>query len=98
MAVDGTWNLTLDTPMGEQTSVLTVTSSGGKLSGTQAAQGQSTEIFEGTVNGNDVAWKVSITQPMALTLSFNGTVDGNAMSGSVALGMFGSSTFRATRA
>ena len=98
MAVDGTWNLTLDTPMGEQSSALTVTSSGGTLSGSQSAQGQSTDIFDGTVNGNDVAWKVSITQPMAMTLSFNGTVDGNAMSGSVVLGPFGNSTFRATRA
>jgi hypothetical protein len=41
---------------------------------------------------------VSITQPMPLTLEFSGAVDGNAMSGTVQLGMFGSSPFRATRA
>jgi len=98
MSVDGTWNLTLDTPMGEQTSVFKVASSGGKLTGTQSAQGQSADIFEGTVNGNDVAWQVSITQPMALTLSFAGTVDGDTMSGTVQLGMFGSAAFRGTRA
>jgi hypothetical protein len=98
MAVDGTWNLTLDTPMGEQQSTLVARTNGAKLEGTQSAQAQSTDIFEGTVDGNAVAWKVSITQPMALTLAFSGTVDGDKMSGSVQLGMFGSSSFRATRA
>jgi hypothetical protein len=97
MAVDGTWNLTMDTPMGERPSTLVVKDVGGKLEGTQAAEGQTTDIFDGTVNGNNVGWKVSITQPMALTLDFSGTVNGDAMSGSVQLGMFGSSPFRATR-
>ena len=97
MAVDGTWNLTMDTPMGERASTLMVKASGNKLEGTQSAEGQTAPIFEGSVNGNSVGWKVSITQPMPLTLDFSGTVEGDAMSGSVQLGMFGSSPFRATR-
>ena len=97
MAVDGTWNLTMDTPMGERASTLVVKASGNKLEGTQSAEGQTAQIFEGSVNGNSVGWKVSITQPMPLTLDFSGTVDGDAMTGSVQLGMFGSSPFRAKR-
>jgi hypothetical protein len=97
MAVDGTWNLTMDTPMGERASTLVVKVSGGKLEGTQSAEGQTAQIFEGRVNGNDVGWKVSITQPMPLTLDFSGTVEGDAITGSVQLGMFGSSPFRAKR-
>jgi len=97
MAVDGTWNLTMDTPMGERTSTLVVKAAGGALEGTQSAEGQTAAIFDGTVSGNSVGWKVSITQPMPLTLEFSGTVDGDAMSGTVQLGMFGSSPFRATR-
>ncbi|HXW27320.1 MAG TPA: hypothetical protein VEK73_21415 [Xanthobacteraceae bacterium] len=97
MAVDGTWNLTMDTPMGERTSTLVVKAAGGALEGSQSAEGQTAAIFDGTVSGNSVGWKVSITQPMPLTLEFSGTVDGDAMSGTVQLGMFGSSPFRATR-
>ena len=97
MSVDGTWNLTLDTPMGEQASTLVVKVAGGKLEGTQSAQGQTAQIFEGSVDGNNVGWKVSITQPMPLTLDFSGTVDGDAITGSVQLGMFGSSPSRAKR-
>ena len=46
MAADGNWNLTMSTPMGERNATLNLTSSGGTLTGTQGAEGNSTEIFE----------------------------------------------------
>jgi hypothetical protein len=45
------------------------------------------------VNGNDLSWKVSITDPMPLTLEFSGVINGDEMSGSVKLGAFGMSSF-----
>ena len=98
MAADGTWNLTMQTPMGERISKLTLSTSGGGLTGQQEAEGNTTEIAEGTVNGNEVSWKVSITNPMPLTLTFNGTVDGNSLTGNADTGMFGSFPFQGTRA
>jgi len=98
MAADGTWNLVMDTPMGERRASLDLKSSGGTLTGKQSAEGNSTDIFDGTVNGNSVFWKVSITQPMALTLEYTGTIDGGKMSGSMKAGMFGNSPFTGTRA
>ena len=98
MAADGTWNLTMDTPMGERRSTLTLSTSGGTLTGKQEAEGNTTEIAEGSVNGNEVSWRVSITNPMPLTLTFSGTVDGNAMNGNADTGMFGSFPFQGTRA
>ena len=50
------------------------------------------------MNGNDVSWKVSITNPMPLTLTFSGTVEGNNLTGSADTGMFGSFPFQGTRA
>lgn len=98
MAADGTWNLTMNTPMGERRSMLTLSTSGGTLTGTQEAEGNTTDIAGGTVNGNDVSWQVSITNPMPLTLTFNGTVEGNSMNGTADTGMFGSFPFEGTRA
>ncbi len=98
MAVDGNWNLTLSTPMGERKTTLSLTSSGGTLTGTQGAEGESTEIFEGTVNGDDVAWKVSIVNPMPLTLAFTGKVSGDSISGEAGIGPMGSFPFAGTRA
>ena len=98
MSADGTWNLTMQTPMGERTSKLTLSTAGGSLTGQQEADGNTTEIAEGTVNGNEVSWKVSITNPMPLTLTFNGTVDGNSLNGNADTGMFGSFPFQGTKA
>ena len=98
MAVDGTWNLTMSTPMGERNATLSLKSSGGTLTGTQGADGNSTEIFDGTVNGGDVAWKVSITNPMPLTLDFTGKIAGNSISSEMGIGPMGSFPFTGTRA
>ena len=68
MAADGNWKITMKTPMGERDATLSLKTDGGKLTGTQSGDAGTTEIFDGTVNGDDVAWKISIVNPMALTL------------------------------
>src|SRR5262245_24970457 len=99
MAVDGTWKLVVNTPMGAQESTLVISSSGGTITGTQSAgSGEGRSIDEGTVDGDDITWKASITKPMPMTLEFSGTVDGDKISGNVKLGMFGSASFTGTRA
>jgi hypothetical protein len=98
MAVDGNWNLVMSTPMGERKATLSLKSADGTLTGTQGAEGNSTEIFDGSAKGDDVAWKVSITNPMPLTLEFSGKVSGNSMSGEMGIGPMGSFSFTGTRA
>ena len=98
MAVDGTWNLTMQTPMGERRATLVANSQGGTLTGKQSGDGGSTDLFEGTVSGNDVSWKISITNPMPLTLQFTGAVDGDKMSGQMSAGGLGSWPFSGVRA
>ena len=39
MAVDGNWNLTMSTPMGERNATLSLKNAGGTLTGTQGADG-----------------------------------------------------------
>lgn len=98
MAVDGSWNLTMTTPMGERNATLSLKAAGATLTGTQGADGNSAEIFDGTVNGDDVAWKVSITNPMPLTLAFSGKVSGDSINGEMGIGPMGSFPFTGTRA
>jgi hypothetical protein len=98
MAVDGYWNLVLTTPMGDRNATLSLKSSAGTLTGTQGDDSDSAELFDGTVNGNDVAWKVTITSPIVLTLEFKGTVAGDAISGEMGLGVMGDFPFRGKRA
>ncbi len=98
MTVDGTWNISMQTPMGDRQSTVVLKSEGGALTGTQSAEGNSTEIFDGNVNGDSVAWKVSITSPMPLTLAFNGAVDGDRIAGDMGISGFGSWPFSGSRA
>ncbi len=90
MTADGNWNLAINTPMGERQASLSVKTEGASLKGSQSAEGRSTDIFDGSINGNELSWKVSITDPMDMTLEFTGTIQGDEMSGSVKLGPYGS--------
>jgi hypothetical protein len=98
MSVDGNWNIIMSTPMGDRDATLAFTSSGGRLTGKQAAEGNETDIFDGTVSGDSVAWKVSITNPMPLTLDFTGKVTGDTIEGEMGVGPMGSFPFKGTRA
>ena len=68
MTADGNWSLVVATPMGERPATLSVTSNGSTLRGSQQAEGNSAEIFDGTVDGNAVSWKISIVDPMPMML------------------------------
>src|ERR1700755_2681183 len=98
MPVDGNWKITMSTPMGEREAHLVLQSPASTLTGPQGADGQSGPIFDGTVNGDDVAWKISITNPMPLTLAFTGKVAGDTISGDMGIGPMGSFPFKGVRA
>ncbi|MFO1118315.1 MAG: hypothetical protein U1E28_21810 [Beijerinckiaceae bacterium] len=98
MAIDGKWNLTINTPMGAQSSTLEVASSGASLTGKQTGAQGSQAIENGAVNGDEASWSIDITVPMPMTLSFKGKVSGDKLSGTVTLGAFGDSTFMGERA
>jgi hypothetical protein len=83
MAAAGTWNLVMQTPIGERKVTLTLQSTGGALTGKMSAEGNSTDIYEGKVAGDGATWKVNVQNPMPLTLEFAATVAGDQISGTV---------------
>ena len=97
MAVDGKYEIVVNSPMGPQPSTLELKADGATLTGTQSAQGRSQPITDGKVDGNNVSWKTAITQPMPMTLEFSGVVDGDKMSGNVKAGSFGTFKFSGAR-
>ena len=56
MAVDGKRRISIETPMGTRQAELDFKAEGGKLVGTQSADGQSGPLQGGTVDGNKVSW------------------------------------------
>jgi hypothetical protein len=97
MAVDGKWEIVINSPLGAQKASLDIATNGSALTGTQQAAQGSGPLENGKVDGNNVTWSAKITSPMPMTLDFTGTVDGDKLSGSVKAGSFGSFPFTGNR-
>jgi hypothetical protein len=97
MFVDGTWKVTVNSPMGKEETVLELRSEAGALQGTQSGAHGICPIKEGHVNGDTIAWSSSITSPIRITLQFTGVLAGDSMKGKVKLGMFGAYDFAGSR-
>ena len=99
MAVDGTYNLEIDTPMGKQAGKLVLTADGDSLSGNLSGNLGEQSFSGGTASGDGASWSVTVNSPIGrLTLDFKATIDGDKMSGQVQLGSFGTASFSGSRA
>lgn len=96
-AVDGDWDVTIKTPMGDQKSVFTVTSNGATFSGKVVGALGSMEVNDGVIDGDTLTWKMDMTVPMPMTLEGSATVDGDSISGAVKAGAFGEMGLSGTR-
>ena len=98
LAIDGTWQVTLNTPRGSRDGTLELAANGAVLGGKWKGEMGTHEIIGGTVEGRDLAWQVMMSGPRGTrVIAFRGTINGDKISGSVELGSFGSGTFTATR-
>jgi hypothetical protein len=99
MSIGGTWNVTVQSPIGERKFVLACAVAHGTMTGTIEGNAGARPIFEGRVDGDVLFWKVSLQQPMPMVLEFSGTAAGpDSMSGNVKFGLFNKGTFTASRA
>ena len=85
MAIDGTYTITIHTPIGDQEAKLVLKTDGDTLTGTsESAMTGVSEIEDGRVNGNELTWTENVKTPMGpLTLNVTVTVDGDKISGQV---------------
>jgi len=97
MSVAGVFDVTINSPMGSQQGTLTLNQDGDAVSGQMEGPQGTQEFSGGTADGSSAAWVVDMTQPMPMKLEFSAAVDGDAISGDVKLGAFGSATFSGTR-
>jgi hypothetical protein len=92
MSVDGTWDITIKTLIGERKATVILKSEDGATLRTKERL-----LYDGMVEGDTVRWKTDVTSPMALTLAFTGKVSGDSIAGSVAT-RIGTWSFRGVRA
>ena len=97
MTVAGTYECVTKTPMGDQKSDITITVDGDTFIGTNAGAMGSMSLDNGKVDGNKLTWTMNMTVPMPMTLEGEATVDGDALTGSVKAGAFGTFPISGTR-
>lgn len=90
MALAGSYDCVIRTPLGDQKGVLTIVP-GGRDSFTGQISGDlgSMEIREGRISGNTLSWQMKMTSPMPMDLDCTATIEGDRLAGTVKAGMFG---------
>ena len=94
--VQGKWQITINTPMGEKSGVLELLVNGKTLTGSLSDADHHVAISNGKIEGNKLSWQAKITKPMHLNFKFSAIVDEDRISGA-ARHMLGTATFRGTR-
>ena len=91
MSVAGTYDVVTKSPMGDQKGTLTVVpgDDGNTFTGSMQGQQGGMDIKDGTIDGNDLSWKMDMTVPMPMELNCEATVAGDQMTGKVNAGAFG---------
>lgn len=98
MSVTGTWNLTLNSPLGDQAARLDLHEADGAVQGTLTGKGDPAPLQRVTVEGSTVAFAADADTPVGrLNLAFSGTVNGDSIAGKYQT-PFGGFDFSGTRA
>ncbi|HJX03261.1 MAG TPA: hypothetical protein VJ488_01740 [Dehalococcoidia bacterium] len=82
MAIDGTWDTSVSTPMGAQKGTLVLKTDGNALSGSSTTSFGTSNFTGGKVDGNNIEFTVESSTPFGpAKFEFKCKVDGDNMTG-----------------
>ncbi|WP_328564093.1 hypothetical protein [Streptomyces coelicoflavus] len=79
--VEGTWDLSISTPVGRIRAVTEFHRRNGVLTGTARGEGEEVPLGEVVLDGDRLTWNQAVTKPIRLNLVFDVRVDGDALGG-----------------
>jgi len=98
-SVAGDWDVTINSPQGANTSLVTFKQDGDKVSGVFKGRAGELPFDGGTLTGNELKFSFTITtQGMQLPITLTGKVEGETMSGKADFGGFAEGDWTAKRA
>jgi len=96
--INGSWDLTIESPQGARTAVAVLKADGEKVTGSMKRQQGGEVPLNGTLKGNDITLVYSIKfQDQDLTITLTGKADTDSMKGSADFGGFAQGTWSAKR-
>jgi hypothetical protein len=93
----GSWNVTIDTPIGKIEVVFDITEQDGSISGVARTDAETIDFYDVVADGDQLTWFQDVTTPMKLTLKFVVTVEGDTMTGTSKANMFPPSNLHGSR-
>ncbi|MEU8824238.1 hypothetical protein [Streptomyces sp. NPDC048636] len=81
MSVEGTWDLSISTPIGRIKAMVEFRRKDGVLIGSAHGAGEEVPISDVVLDGDRLRWKQAVTKPMRLNLAFAVTIDGDILTG-----------------
>ncbi|SDM71518.1 hypothetical protein [Actinacidiphila guanduensis] len=81
MSAEGTWDLSISTPIGRITAVAEFRREDGALIGTARGAGEEVPLSDVVLDGDRLTWKQAVTKPMRLNLAFAVTIHGDTLTG-----------------
>lgn len=96
MTAVGIWEVTLSTPMGPQIMQLHIHTQDDSFTGRIQSPLGDMDIA-GAASGDTLSWVMNVKKPMPIKVTVNATVDGDSMSGTAKLGMFGQAALSGKR-
>jgi hypothetical protein len=98
MTVAGTWNVTISTPIGRQKGTLDLAVDGTALTGTAKVLGGIVPITDGSVEGDEMRFTITVTNPTTMDLRFHLVADDDLLGGTVVAGPMGEQKVAGERA
>jgi hypothetical protein len=95
--IDGKWDVTVNSPMGQQKITVVANANGDELTGTLEGSMGSTAFSNGKVDGDNFSFEATITEPFAIGITVSGDVTGDEMKGQVKTQGFGSFPMKGVR-
>jgi hypothetical protein len=78
---EGSWDVTIATPIGEIAVVFEITEQDGAIHGIARSDEETVEFVDAVADGDRLTWSQKVTTPMQLNLKFDVTVEGDTMTG-----------------
>ncbi|MER5515901.1 hypothetical protein [Streptomyces sp. NPDC002763] len=91
MSAEGTWDLSISTPIGTIKAVTEFRYEDGVLVGTARGAGEEVTLSDVLLEDGRLTWKQAVTKPMRLNLAFALTLDGDTLTGTSRAGRLPSS-------
>lgn len=86
MSVEGTWDLSISTPIGTIKAVVELLRQDGVLTGAAHGAGEEVPLSDVALEGDRLTWKQAVTKPLRLNLAFAVTVTGDTLTGTAKAG------------